>query len=327
ISERALEKILPIDVAIEAAEEAFRAHSSGLATIPLRSEIHRENPAGTALIMPGLIDNKVLGVKLIGSVTNGVKPPSKSTTCMLLIWDARTLRPRGLVSADRLNDHRTAAGFAAATRILARSESEVHAIFGAGKLSFCSVLYVARVRPIKKLIIVSRTPAPVKALVAQVRDCEDLADLEISTSRSADQAAAEADIITTVTTSDNPVFNGRFVRPGTHINLGGAFRPHQREMDDAIAARAIFWVDSIESCRARAGDILLPLQAGIVHESQHSGELGDVLLGKNPGRRSGEEITVFKSLGLATQDLVLAGRVLDLAEEKDLGSVFDEING
>jgi ornithine cyclodeaminase/alanine dehydrogenase-like protein (mu-crystallin family) len=239
LSESIVESLLPIDVAIEAAEEAFRSHSLGIATIPLRSEIYRENPKGTVLVMPGLVDNAILGVKLVASVAYG-SSEAKSTTCMILIWDAKTLQPRGLISADGLNEHRTAAGLAAATRALARPESEVYALFGAGKLSFCAVRYIARVLPLRKLFIVSRTQSRVGMLADRIRSCPGLAGLDVCTSATPEQAAAEADVITTVTTSEEPVFDGRYVKPGTHINLGGAFRAHQREIDDFVSARARF---------------------------------------------------------------------------------------
>lgn len=325
LSERDVNSIVPPNLAIEAAEEAFRIHSLGAAQIPMRSEIHREEPAGTALIMCGLVE-KDLGVKLVASVENRIAL-TKLTTCLMLLWDADTLRPRGLVSADNLNVHRTAASFAAATKALARPDSVVHSVYGAGKLSLLSILYVARVRPIRRVIIVSRTRSKVLALIDEVKAHPELGGLEIVADASAEEAASLADVVTTVTTSNTPVFEGQAIRAGTHLNLGGANRPHQREADNDVASRASFWVDSMEGCRARAGDILLPLNSGCISSDQIVGELGEVFLGRCRGRSRAEEITIFKSLGLATQDIVLGSRILDIAEEKDLGLKIDVING
>lgn len=327
LSETVVDKILPLDLAIESAVEAFTALSNGSADVPLRSEMYQSNPKGVVLVMPCKVGKDILGVKLVGSVVDPTVPAGKHTTCMMMIWDARTLRVRGMIAADRLNEHRTAAGFAAVTRVLARPDATVHAVFGAGKLAYTAALHVAHVRPIRRVILVSRTAARVTALAAQLRGTPGFRDVEIVSDMTADDAAADADIITTVTSAEHPVFDGRRVRPGTHINLGGAGRPHEREMDDAVARRATIWLDSSDACRARTGDIVIPLKSGAVEESQIAGEIGQLFSGGVRGRTSADEITVFKSLGVATQDVVLGARLLDLAEAQNLGTFFDEKRG
>lgn len=325
LSEKLIDELLPLEFAIDSAEEAFRAFSGNIAQIPLRSEIHREHPKGTVLIMSGLVGSDVLGVKLVGSVFTA--PDRKNTTCMMMIWDARDLRVRGLIAADRLNEHRTAAGFAAATRALARPDASTHLVIGAGKLAFTAALYVSRVRPVRRVFLASRTPAKLAALAAKLRADSRMAGAEIFTDMDLDAAVEEAQIITTVTTSEKPVFDGGRVRAGTHINLGGAGRRHEREMDDAVARNAAFWLDSSEACRQRSGDICLPLASGALSEEQIRGEIGALLLGRITGRVGPSEITVFKSLGIASQDLVLGARLLDLAETANRGVVFDEKEG
>ena len=323
LSEKVIEDILPLELAIDSADEAFRVYSRKGATIPLRSEIHRENPRITALVMPGLIGNEILGVKLVGSVTSEAQGADKHTTCMMMIWDARDLRVRGVLSADALNEHRTAAGFACATRALARPDAQVHLVIGAGKLAFTAALYVSQVRSIGRVLLASRSPERVAGLAARLR-ADPRLQAEVVTDLDPAAAVEQADIITTVTTSEHPVFKGSRVRPGTHINLGGAARRNEREMDDDAARRGAFWVDSNEACRQRAGDVVLPLESGALREEQLRGEIGEFLLGRIPGRTDGDEITVFKSLGIASQDLILGARLLDLAEARDLGTVFDE---
>lgn len=327
LSEAMVDKILPIDIAIDSAVDAFKALSDGTAKVPLRGEIYQTDPKGTVLVMPGMVGKDILGVKLVGSVVDQTMAGGKHTTCMMMIWDARNLRVRGLIAADRLNEHRTAAGFAAATRVLARETAAVHTVIGAGKLSYATVLHISQVRQISKVVLVSRTRQRVEALAARLRAALSLKDTEIVTDMMPDDAAEAADIITTVTTAEMPVFDGARVRPGTHINLGGAGRPHEREMDDAAASRASFWLDSGESCRRRTGDIVIPLESGAIRENQIIGEIGELMLGKVRGRVSAEEITVFKSLGVATQDLVLGARLFDLAEAQNLGTIFDEAAG
>jgi ornithine cyclodeaminase/alanine dehydrogenase-like protein (mu-crystallin family) len=323
LSEKVIDEILPLGLAIDSADEAFRVYSGKAATIPLRSEIHRENPRGTALVMSGLIGNEVLGVKLVGSVASATQRAGKHTTCMMMIWDARDLRVRGVLSADALNEHRTAAGFASATRALARPDAQVHLVIGAGKLAFTAALYASQVRPIGRVLLASRSAERVAALAAKLR-ADPRLQADVLTNVDPSTAVEQADIITTVTTSEYPVFKGSRVRPGTHINLGGAARRNEREMDDDAARRAVFWVDSSDACRQRAGDIVLPLESGAIREEQIRGEIGELLLGRIPGRANSDEITVFKSLGIASQDLILGARLLDLAEARELGTVFDE---
>jgi len=327
LSENLIDAILPIEVAIDSAEEAFKALSGGQATVPLRSEMYQTDPKGTVLVMPCKIGKEILGLKLVGSVVDAQAPGGKHTTCMMMIWDAHNLRVRGLIAADRLNEHRTSAGFAAATRVLARADASVHTLYGAGKLAYTSALHIARVRPIRRVILQSRTPARVSELAQRLRNAPGFADIDILTDMAADEAAASADIITTVTNAEHPVFDGRLVRPGTHINLGGAGRAHEREMDDAVANRASFWLDSDAACRTRTGDVVVPLANGSLTADRIIGEIGDLFLGRIRGRKHADEITVFKSLGVATQDIVLGARLLDLAEASNLGVLFDEVNG
>jgi len=315
------------DLVLAAQEQAYASFSDGSAIIPPRSEIHRTDPAGVALIMSGLIGHHTLGVKLIANVdpapvTAIVKPPAppaRHTTCMILVWDAATLAPRGLIDADALNDERSAAGIAVATRLLARPDSATHALFGAGKLAAPCAAYIARIRPIRRLILVGRTKSRIDALVQRLRDDPMSGHTEIVTNLGADEAAGQADIITTVTTSSAPVFDGRRVRPGTHINLGGAMRRHEREMDDHAARQADFFVDAEVTTMERAGDIVMPLEQGVMTKAQIKGEIGRVILKQIPGRTRPDQITAFRSMGIAAQDLCLAAALLDQAEAQKIG--------
>ena len=327
LSERAVQDLIDVDCAVSSAEEAFRLSSSGQATVPLRSEIHRSDPAGTTLVMPGLIGRRVLGVKLVGSVASASSVSGKATTCMMLLWDPDTLAVRGLVSCEWFNEHRTAAGFAAATKALARTDSRTHVVFGAGKLAFATVIHIARVRPIDRVFLISRSSKRLKNLHDRLKCEAGLKRIQFSIDVPAETAVPQADIITTITTSNSPVFDGGLVKAGTHINLGGANRESQREMDDRVAARARFWLDSNDGCRQRAGDVLIPLGEGVIQENQVVGEIGELLLGRVCGRQSPDEITAFKSLGLASQDLMLGATLLDRADASNAGTCMDLVNG
>ena len=264
LSEIDVDRLFEIGPATDVTEQAFRAMQRGEAMVPLRSEIYRLDPPGGALIMPALLGNETLGVKLVTHVYTREEPPQRLATGMMIIWDAMTLEPRGLIAANTFNDHRTAAGLAAATRVLARPDSRTYTVYGAGKISFQAIRYVASVRPIERIILSSRTQSRVLELAERVRRTPELAHIAVETNLSADDAAAEADIISTVTTTENPVFDGRRLRPGTHINLAGASRKNRREMDDHAARVAVFFPDSNDSALARAGDVVIPMATGVI---------------------------------------------------------------
>lgn len=321
LTERHVDGLLTPEMAIRSAEEAYAAYSGGRAQIPPRSEIHRTEPAGTVLVMSGLIDNATLGVKLVGSVESGLERSGRHTTCMIIVWDAATLAPRGMISADALNDQRTAAGIAVGSRLLARPDSATHVVFGTGKLALPTATYVSRVLPIRRLVVAGRTARNVETLVERLKREAALEDVEIVGSLAPDEAAASADVITTVTRSADPLFDGRVIRQGTHLNIAGAMRRHEREVDDHVARRAMFVLDSEEVARQRAGDLVLPLEGGVISEDQIAGEIGDVILGKRPGRTDPAQITIFRSMGIASQDLCLAAALLDEAERRDIGQV------
>lgn len=327
LSEAEVENLITPELAIESAAQAYAAISAGSAQVPQRTEIYRKNPTGRSLIMPGLVGERVFGVKVGGHVYDTEDTGRRFTTGMMLIWDARTLTPRGLLAADRLNEHRTAAGMATATRVLARAQCHTHTLFGAGKLSFTAALYIAHVRPHARLILVGRTPSRVDELAEKVRATPALAEITVETGYSPDEAVAEADIITAVTTSSAPLFDGAKLRAGTHINLGGANERMKREMDDSAARRAVFFLDSDEGCRVGAGDIAIPLETGVIGEDHIRGEIGAAVLGRISGRRSDDEITVFKSMGVAAQDLCLGAALLEKAEAEGVGIDFDPVLG
>jgi ornithine cyclodeaminase len=301
LSDAELRRLIPAEAAIESSARAFIAIARREIIVPVRSEIVRPDGLGVVFAMPGFLPGRVFGVKVIA--TRGA-----ASTAMVLVFDTESLKPLGLLSGDFLTDWRTGAGIAAATRLLARPDASVHMVFGAGRLAGPCARLVAAVRRLARTIIVSRTAARAEALAAA------LTAEGIPTTAATDPGlVAEADIVTTVTTADTPVFPGAALRPGAHVNLGGAFRPDTREGDDALARRGLYWLDSETACLARAGDLVIPLASGALDRARVLGEIGAALDGTLRGRLSAEEITVFKSLGNAAQDICLAEDALRLA--------------
>ncbi len=327
LSEGDVRTLLTPDTAIRAAETAFKALSTGAAEIPLRAEIVRHHPDGVILFMPGLIGERVFGLKILANRTDAAAPGGLRTTAMVAVFDAGTLAPLGMMSADYLTDYRTGAGLAAATGALARADARTLTVFGAGKLAWPAIRLICHVRPIERVIICGRTEARMQALHDRVAGDPELSLAAVESGLDPGDAAGEADVIATVTSSATPVFDGARVRPGTHINLGGAYLADRREMDDAAAARAVFFLDSRDACMARAGDVAIPLATGAIGEAQIRGEIGEVFAGTIEGRTSDDQITVFKSMGNAVQDLVIGEEVVALATQAGRGVDFNPGEG
>jgi ornithine cyclodeaminase/alanine dehydrogenase-like protein (mu-crystallin family) len=227
-----------------------------------------------------------------------------------------------LMAARGFNGHRTAAGFAAAARLLARDDASVLTVFGAGRLARSTLRYLVGVRPIRRALIVGRTPGRAEVLAAEARAWAGFEGVAVEPCGDPAEAAACADIIATTTTAERAVFPGAVVRPGAFVVLGGANRPTAREADDDLIRRAVIYPDHREGALAKAGDLLLPLAAGTIKEEAIGVEIGALLDGPAPALPAGF-VRVFKSIGIARQDLMLAQALLQRAEEQGVGMVLD----
>ena len=230
----------------------------------------------------------------------------RASASFLTIWNIETCSPRAFVATTGFNDHRTAAGFAAAARALNGAKARTLTVFGAGKIAGPAIQYIAEVSPIERVHIVARRPDRAQALAETMRRAPSMKDIEVSASLPREEAARAADIIVTVTTSDTPVLLGEWVKSGTLVILGGANRPHAREADDDLITRAAIFVDHTDGCIEKAGDIRLPIQSNLLSRAQIAGEIGSVLSGHLKFAMPADKIIVFKSIGLISQDMVLA---------------------
>jgi ornithine cyclodeaminase/alanine dehydrogenase-like protein (mu-crystallin family) len=215
---------------------------------------------------------------------------------------------------------RTGAASGAATDLLARSDSKVAAIFGAGVQGRTQLEAISEVRDLERVLVfdVNRAAAEQFTIVMRGKRGRVPADLEVASNPAA--AVREADIICTTTTSGEPVFEDADLRSGVHINAVGAFTPDTREVPTATLQRARLFVDSREACWAEAGDLIIPRDEGAIAESDILAELGELVTGVARGRLSDDEITFFKSVGNAVQDVAVASKVLAQAERQGLGT-------
>jgi ornithine cyclodeaminase len=307
--------------AIDAMRSAFGQLSSGEASVPLRGQL--VSAAGATLTMPAYLDQTCeLGVKIVSVFPDNAGLGLAIVQGAVLLLDAVTGAPRALLDGSELTARRTAAGSALATDLLATPDASVLALFGAGVQARAHVWALAAVRALREIRIVSRSGTTAEHLAAEL-------DSQMSGSgpgapvfravRDPRDALRGADLIVTATTSEKPVFDARHVEQGAHINAVGSFRPDMQEVDPATVANARVIVDSREAAWEEAGDLIVPLRAGTIDESHIAAELGQIVNGTSPRGRAGWDITLFKSVGNAAQDIAMASAVVAAAEELGLG--------
>ena len=323
LSEADVERLIDPSAAIDAAGRAYRLQASGELAAPGRLDLRGEQPKIGMLVLGGFSGRRAI-IKSNMHAYAGA-PASRQTGSLLAVWDMAECRPIALISSVAFNGHRTAAGFAAAAQALAPVDSRVLAVFGTGHLALPTIRYLARVRSVARIIVVGRRPEQAHLLVEKVRRLPAFDGIELIAESEPARAAAGADIIAAVTSADKPLFPGGAVRRGTFVVLGGANRPTAREADDELIRRARIYLDHRCGCFEKAGDVIIPFAAGVLTETQIAGEVGSFL---SPGTTPlGEDVTIFKSIGIAAQDITLADYVLDRAEAAGVGALYDPRDG
>lgn len=275
-------------LSMSAAIDAMAAAFSDDRETPLRSLL------GPSLFMPGRV-GEVTGVKVVSTV------PGKPFGIVAVFDDEGACR--GLVDGPTLTAIRTAAGAGLATRYLARPDARTMTMLGAGAMAFDQVMAVREVRPIDEILVWSRDPANAEALADRVGG---------TAVDDASEAVAEADVVSTATPSREPLFDAAAVRPGTHLNAVGAFTPDMCEIPPDVVRSARVVVDDVEAALAEAGDLL---QAGVDPELT----VADLIHGRRRGRTDSGELTLFKSVGIASQDVAAGMAALQRAETRGIG--------
>ena len=291
---------------------AFTELSAGRADQPLRTWMSAPPVQGRTGLMPALVpgpDRVAYGLKVISIRPGNPARGLDSHVGLMLLSDFGTGAPLAVLNASALTQVRTAAVSVLATDLLARPGAGDLAVIGTGPQARAHVLAFSQARPLRRIRIAGREPASADGLAARLRP---LVRAEITAERTARDAVAGADIIVTVTSSPEPVLRHDWIEPGAHINAVGASQPVTREIDSATVAAAALFADSRAAMLAESGDYLLARADGLIGPGHVRAELGEVLNGTADGRRSDTEITLFKSLGLAVEDVAAA----QLAYEK-----------
>jgi len=311
-------RALPMAEAVEAMKRAFGLLSAGEVSMPLRSRIEIAEAQATALFMPAYGPGAGLAVKIVSVFPRNPGAGLPTIHAVVIVLDARSGAPLALLEGASLTAIRTGAASGAATDLLARKDSRVAAVFGSGAQARTQLEAVCTVRQIEAAWVYGIDSPGVEAFVREMAGRGPIPrDLRIASSP--EEAIAEADVICTATTSSTPVFPGRQVRPGTHVNAVGSYAPEMQEIDSDLVARSLVVVDSRQAALVESGDLLIPLRQGSLRPEAILAEMGEIVNGARAGRMSDEQITLFKSVGVAIQDVVAAGAALKRAEEAQIG--------
>lgn len=319
LSRHDVEQLLTMSDALAAVEEGFRQLAQGNVVMPQRAATAIAPYNGLHLSMPAFVggDMGALTIKIVtvygDNPTNHHLPTIQG---LLLVHDAQTGQVVAMMDAEHLTATRTGAASGVASKYLARPEAETVTLFGAGALGPGQLAAVCAVRPIRRAYVITRTGDK------DADFCERMTNelgIEVHATRHTQQAISQADIICTATNSATPLFPGEWVQPGTHINAVGAYTRTMRELDTVTIQRSRVFVDHQPAAGTEAGDVIIPIAEGAVPQTHVAGALGEVLNGTVHGRTSPEEITVFKSVGLAMQDAVTAARLYTKAVTLGLG--------
>ena len=313
---------LPMNQAVETMKKAFVQLSAGKAEVPLRVGLQVPQHNGVTLFMPGyLSQDDHMAVKIV-SVFN--ENPSKGLPLihsLVVVLDAETGAPAAVMDGAYLTALRTGAASGAATDLLARKDAKTAAIFGAGTQARTQLEAVRSVRPIQSAWVYDPNKDRAEEYAAEMRG---KLGIEIHIANTPSQAVRAADIICTATTSSTPVFEDADLQPGCHINAVGAYTAEMQEVPVETIQRAKIVIDHRESSLAEAGDLIIPLKQALISQEDIHAELGEVAAGLKPGRETAGEITLFKSVGVAVQDVAAANAVLQAAREMNLGMEVDQ---
>ena len=313
--------LLPMPACMDLMEEALTTLARGEALNPLRSVLRLAGCRGLLGMMPGSYETRgVFGLKVVGILPSNRGTPYDTHQGVVLLFDAEHGLPRAILDASEITAIRTAAASGLATRLLAREDAGDLAILGSGVQAKTHLDAMICARTLRRVRVFSPTPSSRDGFAARESRRHGIRVESVETARA---AVDGADLVCTITSSVEPIVLGEWLAPGTHVNAVGACTKNARELDSAAVLRSRLFVDRRESTLNESGDFLIPKREGLFGDDHIRGELGDVLLGRCAGRRSAEEITLFKSLGIAVEDLAVASHLDRVAREQGVGTLVE----
>ena len=312
-----VEELLTMEVAIEAVEEAFLEHGHGRTQIPDRIALFLEEYHGVIGVMPGYMERlRAAGVKLICHHEDNPKKYGLPASAGLVTYhDPATGMPLAIMDCAYITKMRTGAATGVSVKYLARGDAQVAGIVGAGAQARSQIAAVCQVRNLKKVKAYDINPEATARFLAEIADLE----LETEAVDSPQEACIGVDILVTCTPSRTPFVREEWLQKGLHITAVGADMPHKRELYPGVYARADKWVTDLINQALFTGEISGAIAEGAISQDTLYATLGEIVAGQKRGRENDTEITIFKSTGMAIQDVATAKRVYELAREKGAG--------
>jgi len=322
LSRSDVEKALSMEDSVRLLERGFVELGEGRVDMPQRPVIFLPDKDGLAIFMPALVrDMDALAIKTVTAFKGNPKKGLPTIFGTVTLLDTETGIPLSIMDGGYLTAVRTGAASGVATKYLAKENARIAAIFGAGVQGVTQLEAICTVRNIAEVRVFDTDRKAAEKFAKETAGRGPIPD-KVNVVGSPKEALAGADVVATATTSPNPIFDGDDLSPGVHINGVGSHAPKMRELDTKTIVRSKIVCDSVEACLVEAGDLIIPIKEGALKESDIYGGLADVISGKLPGRESDDQITLFKSVGLAFQDAVAALHTYRTAQEMGLGVEF-----
>ena len=310
-----LRGLLTMEEAVDAVEEGFVRLVAGEVSAPTRIGVEGPAEGGVTLLMGAAAPSLGLATKVVSVFPDNARRGLPVIHGLVLVLDPLSGEPRALVDGSFLTAWRTGAASGAATRLLARPDARVGALIGCGRQAETQLLAIDTVRQFEVVRVFARDPERVRAFCEQQQGA---VRARLQPADSAEAAVEGADVVCTATTSHSPVFDGAALAPGVHLNGVGSFTLDMREVDETTVSRSRIFIDELEAALAEAGELVAAERAGVTRREDWT-PLGLVAAGRAPGRADPQELTFFKSVGHAVQDVATATRALRAAEERGVG--------
>ena len=322
LNESGVEQLLAMEACIPLMRETLETLARGDAVLPLRNMVRLPDGSGILGLMPGyLAKPESFGLKVVSVMPGNHGTPYDSHQGVVMLFGVKHGEPLAILDATAITAIRTAAVSGAATQALARADAGDLALLGSGVQARTHLPAMAAVRTLRRVRVWSRTHAHAEAFASSNRAASNGVAIEVSAS--AEEAVRGADLICTTTATKQPILEGRWLSAGAHINAVGACFPACRELDTEAVVRSRFYCDRRESVGSEAGDFLIPRREGAIGSDHIVGEIGEVAIGRAPGRSRPDEITLFKSLGIAVEDVAAAEHIHRRARAVGKGFLVD----
>lgn len=323
LNKKSIEKVFTMKDAIKSSSDAMAFYSAGKSDVPLRIVNDVSKKDGKVLYMPGYVEEaKALGIKIVSTFPENKDKSLPTVPSTMILIDDETGIVNAILDGTYLTQIRTGAIAGLATELLSRKNSKVFTLIGTGGQARQQLEAVLAVRDIKTVQIITRGKEKGQKFIDEVKKDHDNIDIFLVEDKH--EAIRNSDIITAVTTSSTPVFEGKDLKEGTHINGVGSYRPDMVEIDEETMLKADkIYTDTMEGVLNESGDFINLLKSGKLKEEDITGEIGDYILGNIKGRENEKEITLFKTTGTAVLDIISARSIYENAVKKEIGEKVD----